>query len=92
MPWGVAMTTDGSAAYVTNANSDTVSVFNIETEAIEATLHVPRIPTGISAHEGEMWVAGNVSSTISVIDTDTHKVTHRIEFGVSAAPTTIAFA
>ncbi len=92
LPWGVALTSDGLAVYVTNANSDTVSVFNIETQAIEATLHVPRIPTGISAHEDEMWVAGNVSSTISVIDTGSHKVTHRIEFGVSAVPTTIAFA
>jgi phospholipase C len=92
LPWGVALTTDDSAAYVTNANSDTVSVFNVQTQAVEATLHVPRIPTGISAHHGEMWVAGNVSSTVSVIDTGSHKVTHRIEFGVSAAPTTIAFA
>jgi phospholipase C len=92
MPWGVALTTDGSAVYVTNANSDTVSVFNVEAQAIESTLHVPRIPTGISAFENEMWVAGNVSSTVSVIDAANHKVTHRIEFGVSAVPTTIAFA
>jgi DNA-binding beta-propeller fold protein YncE len=69
-----------------------VSVYNVETEAIAATLNVPRIPTGISAHRGEMWVAGNVSSTISVIETASHKVTHRIALGVSAAPTTIAFA
>ncbi len=92
MPWGVALTSDGSAVYVTNANSDTVSVFNVETQAIESTLHVPRIPTGISAFRDEMWVCGNVSSTVSVIDTATHKVTHRVEFGISAVPTTIAFA
>jgi phospholipase C len=92
MPWGVALTSDGSAVYVTNANSDTVSVYNVETRAIESTLHVPRIPTGISAFGDEMWVAGNVSSTISVINTGSHAVTHRIEFGISAVPTTIAFA
>jgi phospholipase C len=92
MPWGVALTSDGSAVYVTNANSDTVSVYDVESKKITSTLHVPRIPTGISAFGAEMWVAGNVSSTISVIDTASHAVTHRIEFGVSAVPTTIAFA
>jgi phospholipase C len=92
MPWGVALTSDGSAVYVTNANSDTVSVYDVETRTITSTLHVPRIPTGISAFGAEMWVAGNVSSTISVIDTASHAVTHRIEFGISAVPTTIAFA
>jgi phospholipase C len=92
LPWGVALTSDGSAVYVTNANSDTVSVYDVETRTITSTLHVPRIPTGISAFGGEMWVAGNVSSTISVIDTASHAVTHRIEFGISAVPTTIAFA
>jgi phospholipase C len=92
MPWGVALTSDGAAVYVTNANSDTVSVYDVEKRRITSTLHVPRIPTGISAFGGEMWVAGNVSSTISVIDTKRRAVTHRIEFGVSAVPTTIAFA
>jgi phospholipase C len=28
MPWGVALTSDGAAVYVTNANSDTVSVYS----------------------------------------------------------------
>jgi YVTN family beta-propeller protein len=67
-------------------------VYDIETRTITSTLHVPRIPTGIGAFGAEMWVAGNVSSTISVIDSKSRAVTHRIEFGVSAAPTTIAFA
>jgi phospholipase C len=32
LPWNVAFTTDGAAAYVANANSDTVSV--IDTQAL----------------------------------------------------------
>ena len=92
LPWNVAFTTDGAAAYVTNANSDTVSVIDTQTLQVTDTIAVSRVPTGISALNGEMWVAGNVSSTISVIDTTSGKVTQTVELGVSAVPTTIAFA
>ena len=91
-PWGVALTSDASSVYVTNANDDTVSVIDPASNRVTARIGVPRIPTGISAYGGEMWVAGNVSSTLSVLDTSSGKVTQTIDFGISAVPTTIAFA
>lgn len=92
MPWSVALTAGGASAYVTNANSDTVSVIDTGSGRVTDTIVASRVPTGIAALQREMWVAGNVSSTILVIDTDTNAVTHSVALGISQEPTTIAFA
>jgi YVTN family beta-propeller protein len=39
-----------------------------------------------------MWVTGNVSSTVSVIDTGSNAVVGTVALGISAGPISIAFA
>ena len=46
----------------------------------------------LSAVGGEIWVANNTSSTLSVIDVATNAVTATVDLGLSDEPTTIAFA
>lgn len=91
-PWSVAFTEDGSRAYVTNSNDDTVSVIDTKSQRVVGTISVGRIPTGISRFGNQMWVTGNVSSTVSVIDTTQDKVTHTIALGISSEPVAAAFA
>ncbi|WP_375491374.1 YncE family protein [uncultured Jatrophihabitans sp.] len=91
-PWSVAFTQDGSAAYVTNANDDTVSVIDTRSRRVLKTISVAGIPTGISRLGSEMWVTSNVSSTVSVIDTAQRDVIKTIPLGISSEPVTAAFA
>jgi YVTN family beta-propeller protein len=53
---------------------------------------VSRIPTGIAANGTQMWVTGNVSSTVSVIDTGSNTVISTVALGISSEPISIAFA
>ncbi|HEX5192262.1 MAG TPA: alkaline phosphatase family protein [Solirubrobacteraceae bacterium] len=91
-PWNVALTPDSASAYVSNSNDDTVSVIDVAFGAVTDTISVSRIPTGISVLGNQAWVCGNVSSTVSVIDTTSNKVIKTVELGISSEPTTIAFA
>jgi YVTN family beta-propeller protein len=60
--------------------------------AAGAPVSVSRIPTGIAANGTQMWVTGNVSSTVSVIDTASNAVISTVALGISAEPISIAFA
>ena len=70
-------------AYVTNINSSSVSVIDLEMNQV-----IKIIPCGLGA-EGiditpdglEIWVANNKENTISVIHTDTNEITHTIPSG-----------
>jgi phospholipase C len=91
-PWNVAFTPDSTSAYVTNANDDTVSVIDVRSGKVTDTISVSRIPTGISVLGSHAWVCGNVSSTVSVIDTTTNTVVATVDLGISSEPISIAFA
>jgi YVTN family beta-propeller protein len=77
---------------VTNSGDDTVSVINVASGAVTGSVSVARIPTGIAANGTQMWVTGNVSSTVSVIDTGSNTVISTVALGISAEPISIAFA
>jgi phospholipase C len=89
LPWNVVFTLDGSAAYVTNANSDTVSVIDTQSRHVTATIPVGHIPTGITAEQSYVWVANNTSGSLSVIEIAGGSVT-TIEIALADEPTAIA--
>ncbi|HEX4110350.1 MAG TPA: alkaline phosphatase family protein [Solirubrobacteraceae bacterium] len=90
MPWNIAITADGTTAYVTNADNDTVSAIDLRRQRVEATISVGHIPTGIIAGSPYVWVANNTASTVSVIDPSTNAVVETVNLGLSDEPTGIA--
>ena len=50
IPCGVAITPDGTRAYVTNDGDGTVSVINTATTAVTATIHVGNGPNGVTVN------------------------------------------
>ena len=83
-PWNTAFTADGSSAYVTNANDDTVSVIDTGARRVTKTIalgsgtttdskasftQLNHIPTAAAlSPDGNIWVACNASSSLVVID------------------------
>jgi len=72
-----------SLAYVTNINSSSVSVIDLNLNQV-----IKIIPCGLGAEGiditpdgGEIWVANNKENTISVIDTGTNQITNTIPSG-----------
>ena len=74
-PGRIAVTPDGSKAYVVNALSDSVAVVNTSTGAEVKSISLPAggIPTNlaVSPDGSKVYVLNLVSSSISVIDTKT---------------------
>jgi len=74
-PLAVAITSDGTRAYVPDAGSNTVSVIDIATNTLVANIPVNGgtgvaiTPDGTRAH-----VTNQSSNTVSVIDTATNSV------------------
>jgi YVTN family beta-propeller protein len=79
-PIMVAALQDGSQAYVINQGDSTVSVINLITNTVTATIPVPATPnptfvavtTGTPT--GKVYVTSKTSSTMTVIRTDTNQV------------------
>ena len=91
-PEGIALLSDGSKLYVTNRDSDTVSVFEVGPApfylTLVKTIAVGKKPMGIAATRDESFVAGDyvyvanqVDDTISVIDAVTDQVITTILVG-----------
>ena len=72
----VAVTPDGSRAYVTNELEATVSVVDIVTNAAIETIPVGSLPrdVAITPDGSRAYVANSLSDTLSVIDTATNQV------------------
>ena len=83
-PFGVAITPDGTRAYVTNQNSNTVSVIDTATNTVVATIPVGLRPAGVAiTPDGTRAYVANVcrDNTVSVIDTATNTVVATIAVG-----------
>jgi YVTN family beta-propeller protein len=92
LPSGVAITPDGTRAYVTIGNYG-VSVIDIATNTVAASITVGEIPSGIAiTPDGtRAYVANLYGSSVSVIDTATNTVVATISdtpapFGVAITP------
>jgi YVTN family beta-propeller protein len=88
-PQAVAITPDGTRAYVPGAGFTTlpgtlVSVIDISTDTVVATISVGRFPTGVAiTPDGtRAYVTNALDNTASVIDTATNTVVANIAVGL----------
>ena len=83
-PFGVAVTPDGSRAYVTNLNN-TVSIIDTATNAVSATISVGKGPLGIAftPDGSKAYVANELDHTVSVIAIPSNTVVGTIHVGTS---------
>lgn len=89
-PQRIAISQDSSTAYVSNRNSDSVSVITLATRATR-TITVGDEPAGIALRPGstELWVTNFGSDSVSVINTVTRTVTQT--FSVGDGPIELTF-
>ena len=82
-PGAVAITPDGTRAYITNGGSDTVSVIDTATNTVSATVPVGDYPNGVAiTPDGtSAYVTNYLAGTVSVIDTATNLVTATVTVG-----------
>lgn len=93
-PIGVALSRDGTHAYVANAASGSVSVISTATNHVTGIVHVGGHPAGVTVSpDGTRAYVTNQGypGSVSVIDTATNQVTATIEglshpYGVAVAP------
>lgn len=80
-PYGI--TSVGNNLYVANLSDDLVSVINMTSQTVTATIPVGNLPTAIIASDDSttVYVANTGSNTISVISTATNTVTRTIPVG-----------
>ena len=83
-PYKVAVSPDGTRAYVTNYGSGTVSVINTSNNQNIATIAVGGSPVGVavSSDGTTVYVADNYGSTISVIRSAGNSVTGTASVGL----------
>lgn len=87
----VSITGAAPFAYITNSGNNSVSVIDISTDIVTATVDVGDTPDGVAVTPDgtETYVSNRDSNTISMIDTATNTVTATVKVGVS--PRGIAF-
>jgi YVTN family beta-propeller protein len=90
-PFGMAFNPNNGNMYVTNFNSDSVSVINPSTNTAVATIPVGSAPFGIAfnPNNGNMYVTNAGGNTVSVINPSTNTFMSTIPVG--SAPFGIAF-
>jgi YVTN family beta-propeller protein len=83
---------------VTGASTTgTISVVNLDTNTVTATLNVGLQPTSLTVHDGSVFVTNTNSDTVSIIDAASHKVTQTFNVEplpgstVGASPNSVAF-
>jgi YVTN family beta-propeller protein len=70
-------------AYITNGDSNDVSVINTATDTVIATIRVGKFPQGVAVGpDGKAYVANESSDTVSVIETATNTVIATIHVGI----------
>jgi YVTN family beta-propeller protein len=85
-PTGVAVTRDGSRAYVTNADSDSVSVIDTASDVVVSTIPVGDAPTYIAVTpDGHSLYVMTASGVIDVVDTTLETIVANIPVGASGA-------
>ncbi|CAN7469120.1 YncE family protein [Pseudomonas sp. LjRoot277] len=84
-PFGIAVSPDGTRAYVSNWSSHTVSVIDTATHRVLTHIPVGNRPWGVtvSPDDARAYVCNFGSHTVSVIDTATNQVLTTIPVGNS---------
>jgi len=70
-------------AYIANSNSNNVSVIDIPSRTLVATVPVGASPIGVAATVTRVYVANSGSNTVSVINTSTRAVIATINVGLN---------
>src|SRR5438128_10889400 len=65
-------------AYVANQSSNNVSVIDVATQTVVATIAVGSAPRSVTASASRVYVANSGTGTVSVIDPSTHTVVSTI--------------
>ena len=75
----------GQTAYVTNEGDNSVSVINVSTNTVTATIPVGTYPAGVSVSQDgtKVYVTNQNDNTVSVINTATNTVSATITVGVN---------
>jgi YVTN family beta-propeller protein len=82
MPAELTFSSDGTKAYVANGDDDNVSVINVTTKAVIATVSVGNNPVGAwTGTNGQMFVDNEDGQSISVINVTTNAVDQTIALG-----------
>ncbi|WP_424356569.1 hypothetical protein [Methanocella sp. MCL-LM] len=86
---GVAAAAD--FGYVTNTNSNTVSVIDLNSNTVSTNITVGTQPIGVATNPGgtRIYVSNSMDHTISVIDPGTNTVIHTISLGWSGPRTIV---
>jgi YVTN family beta-propeller protein len=83
VPYAVAVTPNGAYAYVTNINSNTVSVISTATNKVTSTVTVGSAPYGLAAAPNGVYiyVVNTSGGSVSVINTATNTLTATVNVG-----------
>ena len=85
---GMSMTPAQGAgiAYITNSRGNTLSVINVATNTVLATVPVGSGPTGVAVNPAgtRVYVANKQDSLISVLDTATNSIIATVQIGVTS--------
>jgi DNA-binding beta-propeller fold protein YncE len=91
-PTGVAISRDGSTAWVTNYAPSTVSVIDLDTAELRGEIAVPRQPEEIAlSGDGSLLLVNSDGGTVSTIDTATGSVVGTASTGGND-PSGVAFS
>jgi len=83
----------GGRLWVVNQDNDSVSAFNVATNAKLAEINVGTAPRSVAiAPSGQVWVANRRSATISIIDPATFQVTQTISLPRGSEPYGLVFS
>ena len=79
----ISFSVNAQTAYITNSDDNTVSVINVATNTVTATITVGTDPYGVSVSPdgSKVYVANYSSNTVSVINTATNTVSATITVG-----------
>ena len=82
-PYGVTVNPDGTKVYVTNKESNTVSVIDTATNNVTASVNVGYYPYGVAVNPAgtKVYVTNYGSNNVSVINTATDTVTATVNVG-----------
>ena len=90
-PAGVAVSADGSRAYVTNRTANTVSVVDTATNTVISTIAVGSSPAAIALlpNGTRAYVTNSGAGTVSVVDTATNTVVATVKVGLNPTGITV---
>ena len=88
----IGLSANAQTAYITNYSDNTVSVINVATNIVTASIHVGSNPMGVSVSPdgSKVYVTNASSNTVSVINTATNTVTATIAVGAIPAGVSVS--